>query len=175
MPCFFASVWIATASRERLQRALVVAPRALELERKRLLAGAAQPRGVLLVRMTTDLLDERLEALEQARRFELIAQHWRQRERQRRAAIEQLEQRHVAADDRLPQPLLAERPRAEALDIRHVRVQDDRQRPTLSARPRAAHRYTRHTAMKSSAASRLASAAGRIAKSATEIAGVNQS
>ncbi len=41
--------------------------------------------------------------------------------------VEQVEQRQVAAGDRLPQPLLAERPGAEALDVGHVRVQDDRQ------------------------------------------------
>ena len=47
--------------------------------------------------------------------------------------VEQLEQRQVAAGDRLPQPLLAERPRAEALDVGHVRVQHDRQRAAVAA------------------------------------------
>ncbi len=54
-----------------------------------------------------------------------------------RAGGEQLEQRQVAAGDRLPQPLLAERPRAEALDIGHVRVQHDRQRTAVGLTARS--------------------------------------
>ena len=52
--------------------------------------------------------------------------------------VEHVEQRQVGGRDRLPQPLLAERPRPEALDVGHVRVQDDRERPprlTAAARP----------------------------------------
>ena len=48
--------------------------------------------------------------------------------------VEQVEQRQVAAGDRLPQPLLAERPGAEALDVGHVRVQDDRERAARARR-----------------------------------------
>ena len=59
--------------------------------------------------------------------LELVAQHRRQADRHRRA-VEQLEQRQVHAGDRLPQPLLAERPGAEALDVGHVRVEHQRQR-----------------------------------------------
>ena len=41
--------------------------------------------------------------------------------------VEHVQQRQVAGRDRLPQPLLAERPRPEALDVGHVGVQDDAQ------------------------------------------------
>jgi hypothetical protein len=100
---------------------------------------ATQAGSVLDVRVPADVSHERDEALVDARRFELVAQHRRQRQRQRRAGVEQLEQREIAADDRLPQPLLAERPRAEALDVRHMRVQHDRQRPAIAARAQRAH------------------------------------
>ncbi len=112
------------------------------------------------MRLAADSLDELREALVHAGRFELVAQHRRQRQRQRRVGVEQLEQRHVAADDRLPQPLLAEGPRAEALDIGHVRVQHDRQRAATTSAPRFVHvlraplrAYTLQTATKSSARS----------------------
>ena len=45
-----------------------------------------------------------------------------------RVRVEHIKQRQVARRDRLPQPLLAERPRAEALDVGHVGVQDDAER-----------------------------------------------
>ncbi len=75
------------------------------------------------------LVHERFEALPHPLRFELVAQDGRQRQRQRRALVEQVEQRQIAAGDRLPQPLLAKRPRAKTLHIGHVRVQDDGQLP----------------------------------------------
>ena len=67
-------------------------------------------------------------------RVELVAEHRREPERDRHA-VDQLEQRQVDARDGLPQPLLAERPRAEALDVRHVRVEHDRQRARPRLRP----------------------------------------
>ena len=102
-----------------------------------------------LVRVAAHALDERREALRRARGFQLVAEHRRHDSvsgRPRRA----VQQRQVGADDRVQQPLLAERPGAEALDIGHVRVQDDRQLAAL--RERDAH--GRQTARKSSARSR---------------------
>jgi hypothetical protein len=90
-------------------------------------AALAQAGYVLRVGVAPDLVDERFEALPDPGRLQLVAQHRRQRQRQRRACVEQVEQGQVAAGDRLPQPLLAERPGAEALDVGHVRVQDDRE------------------------------------------------
>ena len=58
------------------------------------------------------------------------------------------EQRQVARRDRLPQPLLAERPRPEALDVGHVGVQDERDAARSSRSRRGS------TARKSSAPSR---------------------
>ena len=71
-------------------------------------------------------------------------------------------QRQVGGRHRLPQPLLAERPRPEALHVGHVGVQDDAEA--------AAH--GRRTARKSSARSR---SVDRSAKSRTEMAGVKRS
>ena len=68
-------------------------------------------------------------ALQRAGRLELVAQHRGDRERHPAGRlVERVEQRQVAGRDRLPEPLLAERPRPEALHVRHVGVQDDRQR-----------------------------------------------
>ena len=115
------------------------------------------------------LAHERLEALEQARRLKLVAQHGRQRQRQGQIAVQQAQQRHVAADDRLPQPLLAEGPGAKALHVGHVRVQHDRERAPLAARA-----HPRQTARKSSARSSSAAPPARRAKSEAEMAGTNQ-
>ena len=80
------------------------------------------------VRGGPDLAQEGEAALERARRLELVAQHRRQRQRDAPGmVVEHVEQRQVAGGDRLPQPLLAERPRPEALDVGHVRVEDDRE------------------------------------------------
>ena len=127
---------------EALERALVVAPRALELARElaRARRRAARPRPARGCRGARRSMNAAKRS-RRSGRLELVAQHRRQRQRQRRAVVEQVEQRQVAAGDRLPQPLLAERPGAEALDVGHVRVQDDRQRAALAAvRSRPAHR-----------------------------------
>ena len=79
-------------------------------------------------------------------------------------ASQHVEQRQVGGRDRLPQPLLAERPRPEALDVGQMRVQDDGQ---------AALAHGCSTATKSSARSRSRSA--RRAKSRVEIAGTKRS
>jgi hypothetical protein len=175
---------------EAAQSALVLSPRAFELARERLVTAVAQAPDVFLVGAAADVVDEAREALADSRCFELVAEHGRERERQRSAALEQVEQRQVTTRDRLPEPLLAERPGAEALDVGHVGVQDDRQLPTRRARAcarayvrarggagRAHHRgsaaHGRQTAMKSSARSRSAWPRGRSAKSVVEIAGVN--
>ena len=115
------------------------------------------------------VVHERGEALGQAGDLELIAQHGGQRQRHRNVLVEQVEQRQIAPGDRLPQPLLAERPCPEPLDVGHVRVQHDRQRAAL-----AAGAHGRHTAMKSRARSMSAFPAGRSEKSDVAIAGVNQ-
>ena len=75
-----------------------------------------------------------------------------------------VEQRQVGGRDRLPQPLLAERPRPEALDVGQMRVQDD-------GEAAVAHGFS--TATKSSARSRSRSA--RRAKSRVEMAGTKRS
>src|SRR5437763_10157752 len=92
--------------------------------------------------------------------LELVAQHRREPQGDRLVA-QHLQQWQVDGAHRLPQPLLAEGPRAEALDIGHMRVEDHCQRAALH----------RHTARKSSALSRLLS---RSAKSLVLIAGTNQ-
>ncbi len=119
---------VVPARLQAFARALVLPPGAVELARQSLLARRPQARGVLGVGVAADVRDEGPEALADAGRLELVAEDRGQRERQRGAPVEQVEQRQVAAGDRLPQPLLAEGPGAEALDVGHVRVQDDRQR-----------------------------------------------
>ena len=99
---------------------------------------------------------------------ELVADHRRERQGQRRAGVEQVEDRQVARGDRLPQPLLAERPRPEALDVGHVRVEDEADGALALA-------HGVQTARKSSAPSRSRSPSGTSAKSRTEIAGVKRS
>jgi len=153
-----------------LERALVVEPRPFELGRELLVAPLTQAGGVALVGPAPHLLHEATEASGHTRRLELVAQHGGQRERHRRVPVEQLQQRQVGADDRLPQPLLAERPCAEPLDVGHVGVQDDRQRALLAG----AGAHARHTARKSSARSRSASPAARSTKSLELIAGVTR-
>jgi len=152
--------------RHTLEGARVVAGGPLELTGHVLLAGRARGLRVEAVRRRADVGEERAAAVHRARRGELVAQHGRQRERDRRAAVEQAEQRDVRRRERLPQPLLAERPRPEAEHVRHVRVQDDRQ-----AAARAGH--GRSTATRSSARSR--SRPARRAKSRAEIAGTKRS
>ena len=155
------------------QRALVVAPGPLELGGELLVAAGAQPGGVLAVRLAAT--SRRRSA---AKRSAIPgASSWSHSTGVSDSVsgapvVEQVEQRQVAARDRLPQPLLAERPGAEALDVGHVRVQDDRQRAARAAR--GAH--GRHTARRSSArVAGRASAPGRSAKSARAIAGVKRS
>ncbi len=129
--------------------------------------------GVEFVRDAADVAQEGCEALGQARRRELVGEHRREREGDLLAApVEQLQQRQVAARQRLPQPLLAERPGAVALDVRHVRVQDERQ---LAAVPAGGHRQTRQTATKSSARSSSLSSPALSVKSEAAIAGVKRS
>ena len=77
-----------------------------------------------------------------------------------RQPLGDVEHRHVGADHRVEQPLLAERIGPEALDVGHVAVEDESEVPHPAL---GAHR--RQTARKSSARSRSHSAAGLIAKS----------
>ena len=125
---------VAAAALERLVRAHVVARGAAQLGRQLGLAGGVEPGRVLGVDRRADLAQEAQEAVAglAAHRLELVAQHRRQAERHRRA-LEHVEQRQVDARDRLPQPLLAERPGAEALDVGHVRVEDERERAAVAA------------------------------------------
>ena len=82
--------------------------------------------GVERVRGGTDVAQELEAALHRARRLELVGEHRRDAQRDlARVAVEHVQQRQVGGRDRLPQPLLAERPRAEALDVGHVGVQDE--------------------------------------------------
>ena len=118
------------------------------------------------VRLRADLAQERLAARERARRLELVAEHGRHRQRHAVGrGVQHVEQRQVARGDRLPQPLLAERPRAESLHVRHVGVEDEGERAG-----RAAH--GRRTASRSSARS---SSPRRNRKSRSEIAGLKRS
>jgi hypothetical protein len=64
------------------------------------------------------------EALAHAGGRELIAEDRSEGERQLRRVLEHVEERQVRRGHRLPQPLLAERPRPVALDVRHVGVED---------------------------------------------------
>jgi hypothetical protein len=137
---------------ERLERALVVQCRPRDLRGQ--LGWRAF--GVEPVGLAPDVDEERAEAVGKVGDRELVAQHRRERQRDLRRLFEHVEQWQVRGRHRLPQPLLAERPRAVALDVRHVGVEDY---------------CERHTARKSSAPS----SAGRSAKSRTEIAGTNQS
>ena len=95
------------------------------------MAAGAQPARILRVSLAADPLDERPEAPADARRLELVAEDGCQRHGQGRALVEQVEQRQIAARQRLPQPLLSERPGPEALDVGHVRVEHDRQHSPL--------------------------------------------
>ena len=151
---------VAPARLEALGRARVQIRRALELARHPRVLGR---RDVAPVRLRPDLAQEGEEALGHAAGLELVAQHRGQRERDPPGVgVEHVEQRQVGGRHRLPQPLLAERPRPEALHVGHVGVQDDAEA--------AAH--GRRTARKSSARSR---SADRSAKSRTEMAGVKRS
>ena len=112
----------------------VVAPRALELARERLVAAGAQP-GRVLARGSRGAPPRRTS---RSARATPGASSWSHSTGVSDSVsgaprVEQVEQRQVAAGDRLPQPLLAERPGAEALDVGHVRVQDDRQRAAIAA------------------------------------------
>ena len=150
------------AARERVRRGRV--PRPLCPTRRHARVSSALE--VERVRRRPDVAQEGEAAVERARRRELVAQHRRERERDAAGVVvEHVEQRQVARRDRLPQPLLAERPRPEALDVGHVGVEHDRQRSRAPA-------HGRSTASKSSARS---SPPRRSAKSRTEIAGVKRS
>ena len=164
--------------RERLEQAAgqplqavgggrVLGGRALELGDEQIGAPLAHQHDVAPVGLGANVAQERQAALGDARGLELIAQHRRQRQRDRRPP-EHVEKRQIRRGDRLPQPLLAEWPRAEALDVGHVRVQDERELARLAG----SWAHTRHIARKSSAASRFSA---RSAKSLVAIAGVNQS
>jgi len=120
---------------ERPRRGPVVGRRALDRTRQLRLTPPAQLGLVTRVGLHAELGQELEAALDRVGTLELVTQHRGQRKRQRRAP-EHAQQRHVAGRDRLPQPLLAERPRAESLDVGHVRVQDDREfarRPAAGA------------------------------------------
>ena len=76
-----------------------------------------------LVRRGADVADEGQAALDRTGSGELVAQHRRQRDGDRRPGLlEHVKQRQVARRDRLPQPLLAERPRVETLHVWEVRM-----------------------------------------------------
>lgn len=154
------------------ERALVVAGGPLQLGRPVVVAARPAAVGVEPVSDPADVAQEGGEAVDHARRRELVGEHRRQREGDLLAArVEQLQQRQVAGRERLPQPLLAERPGAVALDVGHVRVEDERQ---LAAVAGGSHQG-RQTATKSSARSSSASSPARSAKSRAEIAGVKRS
>ena len=104
----------------------VLSGRALDLRDQLAVTVARIVNRVAAVRLRPDLGQELEAASDRLGGLELIAEHRSQRQRDR-GAPEHVEQRQVAAGDRLPQPLLAERPGAEALDVGHVRVQDDRE------------------------------------------------
>ena len=159
---------IAVAPLEALGGALVVARRAAHLGSERGLAAALEPLRVLGVHHGAHLAQEAQVAVARlaAHRLELVAEDRREPDRDRRA-VEQVEQRQVHARHRLPQPLLAERPRAEALHVRHVGVEHERERAAALAHP-----GRRSTATKSSARS---SRPVRRAKSLVEMAGVKRS
>ena len=94
------------------------------------LPGRLQLGDVAPVRLGPDLVQERQAALHRSRMLELVGQHRRQRQGERRRplmTVEHIQQRQIRRRNRLPQPLLAERPGAEPLDVGHVGVQDDRQ------------------------------------------------
>ncbi len=121
-----------------------------------------------------------IEALLHAGRLELVAQHRRERERQRRAARRAA--RAAAGSCRRSPPTATPRRTATCRSPRRracacaARSPAHRRPPARQpwTRPDRGHGYTRHTAMKSSAASIRAWPIGRIAKSETEMAGVNQ-
>jgi hypothetical protein len=158
---------VAARRLDRVRGARVVRCRAANLSRQPVLADPLEALGVLLVdplARVAQIFDQPL-AGRTGQRLELVAEHRRQPERQRRRRLlDQVEQRQVDAGDGLPEPLLAKRPGAEALDVRHVRVQDEAERA-----PVATHR---RTATRSSAPS---SEPERSVKSLAAIAGVNQS
>ena len=175
---------------------VVLPPRPFQLARQPYVPPRAQARRVLGMGIPARLVDEPPKPLGDPRRAQLIGQYRRHRQRHRRLArVEQVEQRQVATGHRLPQPLLAERPRAEPLDVGHVRMQHDRERTTRLAgrahrrdtgisptagRPRRTRRtrrrnHERQIATKSSALSRSAMPAGRNAKSLARIAGLKRS
>ena len=86
------------------------------------------------------------------------------------AGLEQVEQRQVGGRDRLPQPLLAERPCPEALHVGLVGVQDDRQ---LAAPAQASCAQDGHEVQRARAA--RARCRGRSAKSRASMAGTKRS
>ncbi len=150
---------------------VVGAPGPLQLGGQFVMATRTQPRGILGVREAAGVAGEAMEASGEIRGAQLVSEDRRERQRDVRiVGVEQIEQRQIAGGDRLPQPLLAERPGAEALDVGHVRVQQERERAALA---RAGH--GRQTATKSRARSRLAAGAARRAKSDAAIAGVKRS
>ena len=138
----------------------VVAGGTPDLGGQRPVAAAFEPGGVLLVDRCAHIAQEAQVALARValHRLELVAQHGRQPDGHGRA-VEQLEQWQVNAGDGLPQPLLAERPRAEPLDVGHVRVQDERERAGSDRRV-----HGRRTATKSSARSSAARPQGEVAR-----------
>ena len=116
---------VATQPLEALQRALVLLAAALDRLRDRAVAGRARRAGVEAVRRTAHVAQEGPVALTERGRDELVAQHGRQRERDRRAGLEHVEDRQVRRRHRLEEPLLAEGPGPEPLHVRHVGVEDE--------------------------------------------------
>src|SRR5438128_7210352 len=133
------------------------------LRRQRLLPRSLEALCVLPVDRRPDLAQKAQEALPglALERLELVAEDGREPDSHGRL-LEDPQQREVYGRYGLPEPLLAERPRAEALHVRHVRVQHERQ---LAA---VAHR---RIARKSRARSRLPD---RSAKSRSEMAGTKR-
>ena len=135
---------VAAAPLELVRRPLVVARRPPHLGRQLGLARAREPGRVLLVHLVAHLAQEAQVPVARlaAHRLQLVAEDGREPHRHRRA-VQHLEQRQVDAGHGLPEPLLAEGPRAEALHVGHVGVQDEGQRPAakLTRGHLAEHRY----------------------------------
>ena len=113
----------------RRRRARSRRARALELGGDRARPPLARPRRRARAIGARSVAQERAKRSATPGASSWSAEHRRERERDgaRRARVEHVEQRQVRRRHRLPQPLLAERPRPEALDVGHVGVQDERE------------------------------------------------
>ena len=114
--------------RQLAGRRCVLGGRALGLSGQALLTAVAKRLRVAAMRFGPDLAQETQAARHGSGRLELIAQHRRQRERDRRPP-QNIQQRQIARGDRLPQPFLTERPSAKSLHVGHVRVQHESEFP----------------------------------------------